>query len=115
VLFQQTKREIQALPPSIPSTSSSILASKIPSTISSNEIKEPADCRLGGEALNAGDGQGAMDSENSLSKESWNDSLLNFFNGLVLYIRNRKLHVLNQGQYNQAITISGKRAYSESS
>ena len=76
MLFQQTERQIQVLPPSIPSTSSSILASKIPSTISSHKIRELADCRVDEKALTAGDHQGAMDSEDYFAKESWNNPSL---------------------------------------
>jgi len=38
-----------------------------------------------------------------------------FFNSSVFYIKNQKLLVLNQGQLNRAIPISGKRANSGSS
>ena len=64
------------LPPSIPSTSSGILASKIPSTISSHKIRELADRRVDEKVLTAGDHQGAMDSEDPFVKESWNNRSL---------------------------------------
>ena len=53
------------------------MASKIPSTISSSEIKESADYRLDGKALGTRDEGGAIDAEDAFAKESWNNPSVN--------------------------------------
>ena len=53
------------------------MASKIPSTISTSEINESTDYSLDGKAPSAYDDGVTLDSENSLSKESWNNPSVN--------------------------------------
>jgi len=53
------------------------MASEIPSGVSGSDIKEPADYKLDEKASSACDDGGAIDSEDSFVKESWNNPSVN--------------------------------------